>query len=449
MAAVFECTEEKYALNLNPYQIFVFINEKTKPYLELFKEFQKNSKSYEIILLPFEPSEAQQVDDDSVDPQLYNIITHADVVARVMPEKFGDYRYLTETFLKRKNPDFDYLNYKWYQFMDNLRNKVSQNYVHTIRRFFQYGNQEFCDFIMSVFNGNLKELLDMSSLYNHMVCTNDYQRARNFTRVFLDKLDDAQREQLDSIVRDALDFNSPEESKAVFTDFINSDCGPKEGKAQAPQREKNIKAPDFKIEIISLEKKRLTDAKGDYDIQIVRDNGERTSLRFGHRGDKMFYLLTLLCQKTVGGLPTKFFSIDSSKLAFKKVYDEVFRSGGDDWVKSMASETHHLSVCRSHAKAAIEKGNSLDLNTAYWSNLDTIALYIGPKKKKLQVRRVRLSEDRIVIKDDGVLSQYLVNLPSLEQVVGYISPNAAKVMEMHLSFAKGRLDEDPLQKFYS
>ena len=59
MAAIFECTEEKYALNLNPYQIFVLVSEKTKPYLELFKEFQKKSKSYEIILLPFEPSEAQ------------------------------------------------------------------------------------------------------------------------------------------------------------------------------------------------------------------------------------------------------------------------------------------------------------------------------------------------------------------------------------------------------
>ena len=441
MAAIFECTEERYALNLNPYQIFVFVSEKTKPYIELFKEFQKKSKSYEIILLPFEPSEAQQIEDDSVDPQLYNIITHADVVARVVPEKFGDYRYLTETFLKRKSPDFDYMNHKWHQFMDKLRARKTQNYVHTIRRFFQYGNQEFCDFVMSVFNGNLNDLMEMSDLYSHMVGTGDYQRAQDFTRQFIKKLDDSQREQLDSIVKDALDYNSPEESKSVFKDFIYSNYGPKEGKAQAPQREKNIKAPDFKIEIISLEKKRLTDAKGDYDIQIVKDNGERTSLMFGHRGDKMFYLLTLLCQKTVGGLPTKFFSIDSSKLAFKKVYDEVFRFGGDDWVKSMASETHHLSVCRSHAKMAIETGNSLDLTTAYWSNLDTIALYLGPKKKKLQVRRVRLSEDRIVIKDNGLLSQYLANLPSLEQVVGYISPNAAKVMEMHLPFTRGRLEE--------
>ena len=441
MAAIFECTEEKYALNLNPYQIFVFINEKTKPYLELFKELQERSKSYEIVLLPFDSSEVQPVEDDSIDPQLYNVIAHSDVVARVMPEKFGDYRYMTETFLKRKTPDFDYMKNKWEEFMNKLRTKVSQNHVHTIRRFFQYGNQEFSDFVMNVFDGNLKELLDMSNQYNRMVCTSDYVNAQKFTRGFINKLDDAQREQLDAIVKDALGYNSPEESKAVFIDFISTGIDLNGDNAQAPQREKNIKAPDFKIEIIPLEKKRLTDAKGDYDIQIVKDNGERTSLMFGHRGDKMFYLLTLLCQKTVGGLPTKFFSIDSSKLAFKKVYDEVFRFGGDDWVKSMASETHHLSVCRSHAKMAIETGNSLDLTTAYWSNLDTIALYLGPKKKKLQVRRVRLSEDRIVIKDNGVLSQYLVNLPSLEQVVGYISPNAAKVMEMHLPFTRGGLEE--------
>ena len=185
MAAVFECTEEKYALNLNPYQIFVFVSEKTKPYIELFKEFQKKSKSYEIIILPFEPSEAQQIEDDSVDPQLYNIITHADVVARVVPEKFGDYRYLTETFLKRKSPDFDYMSHKWHQFMDKLRARKTQNYVHTIRRFFQYGNQEFCDFVMSVFNGNLNDLMEMSDLYSHMVGTGDYQRAQDFTRQFI------------------------------------------------------------------------------------------------------------------------------------------------------------------------------------------------------------------------------------------------------------------------
>ena len=161
-------------------------------------------------------------------------------------------------------------------------------------------------------------------------------------------------------------------------------------------------------------------------------------LEFGYRGDKMFYLLTLLCQKTVGGLPTKFFTFDSSKIAIKQAYDEVFRTGGDVWVDTMAKDSHKISMCRSHAKEAIDNNTSLDINTAYWCNLDTTALYVGPKKKKLQVRRVRLPKERIIINDSNLLTRCLEGLPSLEQVVGYITPNSAKVMEINLQIPKGR-----------
>ena len=437
---IIECTEEKYALNLNPNQIFVFINEKTKPYLELFKELQERSKSYEIVLLPFDFSEAQEFVDDSVDPQLYNVISHSDIVARVMPKQFGDYRYMTETLLKRKTPDFDYVNYKWDQFIACVSSKRSQSYVNTIRRFFQYGNQEFSDFIMDVFNGNLKELLEMSNHYTHIVCTNDRSVAQNFTREFLKKLSDTQREQLDTIIKDALDYNSLKESKAVFSDYIYSVFESEEemSKASFAKREKTIKEPDFNIVITPSKKKKLADAEGDYEIQIVKDNGISMPLEFGYRGDKMFYLLTLLCQKTVGGLPTKFFTFDSSKLAIKQAYDEVFRTGGDVWVDTMAKDSHKISMCRSHAKEAIDNNISLDINTAYWCNLDTTALYVGPKKKKLQVRRIRLPKERIIINDSNLLTRCLEGLPSLEQVVGYITPNSAKVMEINLQIPKGR-----------
>ena len=317
---IIQCTEERYALNLNPYQIFVFINEKTKPYLELFKEIQERSKSYEIVLLPFDSSEAQEFVDDSVDPQLYNVISHSDIVARIMPKKYGDYRYLTETLIKRKNPDFDYMNYKLEQFMNNLRAKKSQSYVNTIRRFFQYGNQEFSDFIMNIFDGNLKDLLDMSNHYSHIVCTNDFSVAQDFTKEFLKKLTDEQREQLDTIVKDALDYNCMKESKAVFSDYIYSVFDSEDNVSQVSfaKKEKNIKAPDFNIVISPIKKKRLADVGGDYEIQIVKDSGETLPLEFGYRGDKMFYLLTLLCQKITGGLPTKFFTFKTSKLAIKK-----------------------------------------------------------------------------------------------------------------------------------
>lgn len=441
---IIQCTEERYALNLNPYQIFVFINEKTKPYLELFKEIQERSKSYEIVLLPFDSSEAQEFVDDSVDPQLYNVISHSDIVARIMPKKYGDYRYLTETLIKRKNPDFDYMNYKLEQFMNNLRAKKSQSYVNTIRRFFQYGNQEFSDFIMNIFDGNLKDLLDMSNHYSHIVCTNDFSVAQDFTKEFLKKLTDEQREQLDTIVKDALDYNCMKESKAVFSDYIYSVFDSEDNVSQVSfaKKEKNIKAPDFNIVISPIKKKRLADVGGDYEIQIVKDSGESLPLEFGYRGDKMFYLLTLLCQKITGGLPTKFFTFKTSKLAIKNVYDEVFRTGGDVWVDSMANDSHKLSVCRTHAKLAIEDNPQLDFNTSYWCNLDTKALYVGPKKKKLKVRRVRLPEERIIINDNNLLTHCLEGLPSLEQVVGYITPNSAKLMGMNLQIPGGRSSHD-------
>lgn len=444
--AIFECTEEGYALNLNPYQIFVFINEKTKPYLELFKEMQERYKSHEIVLLPFDYSEAQEFVDESDDPQLYKFIINSDIVARVMPKKLGDYRYLTENIIKRKNSDFDSVSKVLHNFMGMVKSYRSRSYVDIIRRFFQYGNQEFSDFIMGIYNGELNELSEMSDRYTHMACTNDYMKAERFTSEFLKKLNGTQREQLDTIINDALDFCSLKESKAVFSDYIYSvfESDDEKPKASFANRENSIKDPDFKIVITPSQKKRLADAEGDYEIQIVKDNDQSTPLplEFGYRGDKMFYLLTLLCQKTVGGLPTKFFTFDSSKFAIKQAYNAVFRSGGDTWVDNMAMDSHKISMCRSHAKEAIDKNTSLDINTAYWCNLETTALYIGPRRKKLHVRRVRLPKERIIINDNNQLIQYLKDLPSFEQVVGYITPNSSKIMGIVYPLEKRRFGYD-------
>lgn len=140
--------------------------------------------------------------------------------------------------------------------------------------------------------------------------------------------------------------------------------------------------------ITPSKKKKLADAESDYEIQIVKDNGLSMPLEFGYRGDKILYLLTLLCQKTVGGLPTKFFIFDFSKLAIKQACDEVFRTGGDVWVDTMAKDSHKISMCRSYAKEAIDNNTSLDINTAYWFYLDTTALYVGPKSSILTSRSV-------------------------------------------------------------
>ena len=180
----------------------------------------------------------------------------------------------------------------------------------------------------------------------------------------------------------------------------------------------SLNGPDFSIVVSPSAKKRLVDANGDYNIMVVKDSGETLPLEFKYRGDKIFYLLTLLCQKATGGLPTKFFSFGSSREVIKNVYDEVFRGGGDEWVEKIAGNSHKLSVCRSHAKEAIDKNPLLDWNTAYWCSLETMSLFVGPKGKKLQVRRVMLPKERIIINDDNRLTQWLEGLPSLEEVVG-------------------------------
>ena len=82
----------------------------------------------------------------------------------------------------------------------------------------------------------------------------------------------------------------------------------------------------------------------------------------------------------------------------------------------------------------------MDLKSVYWCSLETKALDIGPKKKKISIRLVRIPDHRIIIDDNDLLTRYLRGLPSLEQIVGYVTPNAAKVMELNLHMPRGRFN---------
>ena len=95
-----ECSNAKYALNLNPYQIFVFVNEKTRPFLDQIK---KKHIGYSIELIPFDAEkDSLSVVGEDVDPLLYFNNTHSDLFARVMPMKEGDYRYTSEILFQGK-----------------------------------------------------------------------------------------------------------------------------------------------------------------------------------------------------------------------------------------------------------------------------------------------------------------------------------------------------------
>ena len=122
-----ECTDEKLALNLNPYQIFVFVNEKTKPYLDQIK--RDHIGRYNIELIPFDAlKDSQAVVGEDVDPLLYYNITHSDLFARVMPLKEGDYRYTSEILFQGKDYSGDLFFNVVNNFARSLNNKKSKSF---------------------------------------------------------------------------------------------------------------------------------------------------------------------------------------------------------------------------------------------------------------------------------------------------------------------------------
>ena len=68
-----------------------------------------------------------------------------------------------------------------------------------------------------------------------------------------------------------------------------------------------IASPNFYIVVRPSERTDFEKREGDYDIVIRKENGEESTLYMPHRGAKMLYVLTLLCQKAVGGLTNKYF----------------------------------------------------------------------------------------------------------------------------------------------
>ena len=195
-----ECTDEKLALNLNPYQIFVFVNEKTKPYLEQIKK--NRIGEYSIELIPFDAEkDTQPIVGQDVDPLLYYNITHSDLFARVMPLKKGDYRYTSEILFQGKDYSGDQFFNVVREFAYSLSRKKSKSFVNTLRRYFQYGNDEFYDFLMEVYEGNLSKIMEMSKHYSNIVSSAVQTSAENFLSEFVDRLSKEKWEQLISFCR--------------------------------------------------------------------------------------------------------------------------------------------------------------------------------------------------------------------------------------------------------
>jgi hypothetical protein len=440
-----ECTDEKLALNLNPYQIFVFVNEKTKPYLDQIK--RDHIGRYNIELIPFDAlKDSQAVVGEDVDPLLYYNITHSDLFARVMPLKEGDYRYTSEILFQGKDYSGDLFFNVVNNFARSLNNKKSKSFVNTLRRYFQYGNEEFYDFLMEVYDGDLSKILEMSKYYSHIVSSAVQTSAENFLADFMRQLSKDKKEELISIIKDTLGFACEKDSKLLLCNYLQYKYTPGIGGFSNLSKVAEVKSellkPDFSLVIEYNRKDRLMDKDGDYSIILKKDDGNRIELEFGHRGDKMLYLLTLLCQKTRGGLPTAYFKNEQAKQVIKAVYDRMYRSGGDEWVNKCSNNTHTISTYRSHAKEVIENDERLEPYMAYWCNFENQTIFIGKMgNKPLEIRKIRLPEERIKIYDEneeaGSFSDILERLPHLRSLYGLNKVNFPELFEIHKNLVCG------------
>ncbi|OYP46523.1 hypothetical protein [Prevotella sp. P4-119] len=440
-----ECTDEKLALNLNPYQIFVFVNEKTKPYLDQIK--RDHIGRYNIELIPFDAlKDSQAVVGEDVDPLLYYNITHSDLFARVMPLKEGDYRYTSEILFQGKDYSGDLFFNVVNNFARSLNNKKSKSFVNTLRRYFQYGNEEFYDFLMEVYDGDLSKILEMSKYYSHIVSSAVQTSAENFLADFMRQLSKDKKEELISIIKDTLGFACEKDSKLLLCNYLQYKYTPGIGGFSNLSKVAEVKSellkPDFSLVIEYNRKDRLMDKDGDYSIILKKDDGNRIELEFGHRGDKMLYLLTLLCQKTRGGLPTAYFKNEQAKQVIKAVYDRMYRSGGDEWVNKCSNNTHTISTYRSHAKEVIENDERLEPYMAYWCNFENQTIFIGKMgNKPLEIRKIRLPEERIKIYDEneeaGSFSDILEKLPHLRCLYSLNKVNFPELFEIHKNLVCG------------
>ena len=200
-----------------------------------------------------------------------------------------------------------------------------------------------------------------------------------------------------------------------------------------------IATPNFSLVVRPSRKPNCKTKEGDYEIVVRKDSGEEIALDMPHRGAKMLYVLTLLCQKVVGGLPNRYFNNERAAADIKALFDKLYRSGGAQWVENCAAKNHNLSIFRTHAKNAVEGNNALDNVLRYWCGFEDKKLFFG--KNKLKLRRIRIPNDRIVFEDSAKSSvtfeQLMEQLPPLEDLFGFKNKTTERIRELRSQKAGG------------
>ena len=200
-----------------------------------------------------------------------------------------------------------------------------------------------------------------------------------------------------------------------------------------------IATPDFSIVVRPSERPNCKTKEGGYAIVIRKDSGEETPLDMPHRGAKMLYVLALLCQKVVGGLPNRYFKNERAAAAIEALYDKIYLSGGEQWVENCIAKEHNISNYRTHAKNAVENNEALDNVVRYWCGFEDEKRIVG--KNQLQLKRIRIPNDRIVFEDAAksrvTFEQLMEQLPPLEDLFGFRNKTTERIRELRSKKAIG------------
>ena len=195
---------------------------------------------------------------------------------------------------------------------------------------------------------------------------------------------------------------------------------------------KDFASPNFSIVVRPSENPNFTTKEGDYNIIIRKDDGEEIELDMPHRGAKMLYVLTLMCQKVVGGLTNKYFDNERAAEAIKALYDKLYRSGGAQWVEKCADDKHKVSTFRTHAKTAVEDSKALDNVLRYWCGFEDEKRTVG--NKRLNLKLIRIPNDRIIFEDAANSSvsfeEIMEQLPPFEELFIYRNKTAERIKQL-------------------
>ncbi len=264
----------------------------------------------------------------------------------------------------------------------------------------------------------------MSFYYTHMHRTADVRRAEQFAYKFFENLNKDQLCTINQMMKETLDYASEEDSLLLLDDFIHYRS------EEDSDDDHHIVKPTFKI-VISPQDKKPSEAEGRYAITIVTDKDEQHNLIFPHKGAKMIYLLTLLCQTKIGGLPTNYFKTDESLNIIGKIYDKLYSVGGMEWAKKLGDKIHNITMYRTHASESIKEDVWMGKSIAYWSDFENTKVMVG--HRKVELRSVRLPKENIVIQDDPrdqePLSKMVEMMPPLNTLFGVRNRKAIRFLE--------------------